>query len=456
MRNEASLLTRRQVPESDEKYQSERARQGEAIPRSYHFGATALEHYEQGEKEFLRKDFDLLLFRLHRLLQFCGAEKRKAFVQEEMDSMFDTPQLHTELRTYFQEDLSDFSAENMCLKIRNGVISDELLYTAAKRHLMSIERREQFLQEAARKIKMEFITALREGVSSGFLPKIVLQSLSRMESVTIYLRDTMGNTQSMQSGELASCDAVSRKIGILSELAQESSFSQLRNALFHEFLHILSGQSITMQTGAQGDAGESVIFLKKIGVKITGSTARYTWLNEAITEWLALKLSGYTSDQNERAYKGSMAYIAERKELDRLLESGVEKSTVVEAYFENFPTNQPVALIRLIQKINEFEGKFGFSQLENKQIMNGILTDLSDFEPIPMNEQWYKLSPEDQKDLRMLCVMISVGAHRETSVERKIVFLEGVSQAQSQFEDIKDALEDIQSQFGRRIRIVFL
>ncbi|MBP6889626.1 MAG: hypothetical protein KBC83_04530 [Candidatus Moranbacteria bacterium] len=453
MRNEAKFLTRRQVPESDGAYQSERALQGKSLPR-YHFGSTALEQYEKGNPRFLQKDFEILLFRLQSLLEFHGGENRKAFVQQEMNNMFGTPELQAELRTYFQEDLSDFSVSSLRLKIKEGLISTEFLSTVARQHAVNMEKKEHFLQEAAREIKTEFAAALREGVSSGFLPEIVLQSLSRIESATTYLRDTMGNTQSMRSGELASCQPVSREIGILSELVQESSRSHLRNALFHEFLHIISGQSITMQISTQENTTNTSIFLKKTGVKIAGSTDRYTWLNEAITEWLASKLSGYTSDPDTKAYKGSLAYIGERKELDRLLDSGLEESTVIGAYFENFPTNQPRALARLIKRINELEGTFGFAQLENKQTMNNILTDLVEFEPIPMNDQWYQLRAADRKDLRALCVTISVGAHREALVERKIVFLEGRAQVQSQFEDIKDALADIQSQFGRRVRIV--
>lgn len=97
----------------------------------------------------------------------------------------------------------------------------------------------------------------------------------------------------------------------------------------HEMMHALSGEtSMLEECSFRETTWVSIRNIRK-GVRYkVDLSARFDWLNEAITETLTLKLAG---DGQDYAYRG------ERTLYDLILsKSGIDPSLFLDAYFENF------------------------------------------------------------------------------------------------------------------------
>jgi len=422
MREENACKIRRQVPESDAMYQKERNILRNAVHERA-FGSWGLHHYDramedrnmilgleqtpQSQREArqqtsaihrmiarggrstesalkeslldrsreLRTSFVSLAEDLIKLNSGNAYKGRKNFILGEINTMFDLPEMKDELKRHFGDNNSGLTAPNLLNKVIDGSISDELLYAVAKRHAENFREQETRFEKIVQESKMEFSIAIKKAVTEGFLPETALSSLHRLDSVIVNLHDRLNDLLSPRSGGTE----ISGKITVSNEELQESVIPRLKHTLFHEFLHELSGKSITIQEGI--DYGSSRISHKKVGVSLNSIEASHspnTWINEAITEWLALKLSGYAGDSGRSAYKGSYGYPTERRELDRLFDAGLEEGVVTEAYFEDFITDQPKEekgryFRKLFQRIADIDGKAGFARLENKYILHNII-----------------------------------------------------------------------------------
>lgn len=139
--------------------------------------------------------------------------------------------------------------------------------------------------------------------------------------------------------------------------------------IFHEFLHALSGHvwhnEITTGEGYVGKLGLKFappdMRQSVLGFRLNFSDTakrppaqRMVWLNEAVTEYLALRIavfSGY-STTNE-----SNAYYYERCVLKKMLDAGIPLQVFVDAYFESVshfvPENRMPAYRKLSRMIRE-------------------------------------------------------------------------------------------------------
>jgi len=103
----------------------------------------------------------------------------------------------------------------------------------------------------------------------------------------------------------------------------------------HEMMHAVSALALLSEQSAEGNTVGMRI--QRMGLLIEG---RFRWLNEAVTEYLAIKATGR---------KDSNSYKTEREILQTMIDRGVPEHLFVEAYF----SNQPLALKKLIKVINE-------------------------------------------------------------------------------------------------------
>gem|GEM_PF-6717096 len=339
----------------------------------------------------------------------------------EVRSMFSVPEIQDELQKHFGGDLSQFSPMKLCSKINDGSISGELLYAAAKRHAERMEKQREQLEEIGIQVKKEFKEAVIAAVARGALPKSAEESLPRVDSVRFGLIDRLLSPNSTTAGT----HNASGKITASSEQLQPEVLETLKSTFFHELLHEISGVSITVPVNKGGGFSE-----RKSGLVLSpssgGSHKPNVWLNEAVTESINLELLPISNDKEEGAYNGSLAYVDERKELDRLYGLGLEKELVTNAYFENFSSDQPKEkrgehYAKLLKRINELEGKFGHARLENKFIIDQIKTDMQD-EGVYLRESEFTGSglPEGTKTFS---VSISVGGRNEAIVTKKFMFI---------------------------------
>lgn len=467
--------TRRQVPESDPIYQEERERWKKAYSNDV-FGARELSIYdgnmrmherivgqnrdleaelskienkdderaqslsgtmqinsEFAEKmlrektEYLRKSFKRLAEDLSELLNQSGYEDRKKYILGEVGKMFGAPEVQDELKRHFGDDLSEFTAINLFIKVIDGSISDEFMYAVAKRHVEDIREQEAQLEKIVEETKTEFKTAVTEAVANGSLPETAAEALHRIDSVVVSLSDRLLAVQSSKLGEADD----SGKIRVSNEQLQAHLVPRLKKTIVHEFLHELSGKSVTVRTKI--DDGPHQIhhaFHRKTGVALNDPDLWYSpnrWLNEAITEWLAIRLSGYKGDTRESAYKGSYSYPTERQELDHLFASGLEDDVVTNAYFENFSSDQPKGekgkhFAKLVQRINAVEGQAGFAKLENEHIMHEVEYQMYNryahpAENVTVNKD--TLPPE----AKIFNITISIGTSEQTTITKKFVYM---------------------------------
>jgi hypothetical protein len=316
-----------------------------------------------------------------------------------------------------------------------------------KRHLENIKRQKTELERITQETKIEFKKSVENAVKNGWLPKSIIEKLSRIDSVTVGLNDVFLDLKTTTE---ATMDGHGRMF-VNNDLLQEKILPRLKQTLFHEFLHELAGKSITIFTDSKYDL--ATISNRKSGVSIFNSSREYRpnrWLNEAITEWLALELSGYKN--LKKGYKGSESYTVER----------LEKNLVVEAYFENFSSDQPkerreVYFTKLIQRINQIEGPKGFTKLENQQIAVEIEKIFYHAYINPVE----KVKSETSPDAKFFDITLTIGTDPETVIEKKFVRViksimsddRPTSSMEEQQKQLSNVLESVKDIFGGKAKI---
>lgn len=386
-----------------------------------------------GAPEYLRKDFHDLFLQIDELLLSSLYDERKRLIVKEVRRMFNTPEIQDELTRHFGSDFSGFTPLEFALKIVDGTISNQLLYYMAKKHLEHLSQQERLLEEIVEETKNEFKLAVESAVEQGFLPAAAAQALARLDNVSVKMEDRLMNIWSGKLGESATLG----RITVSNEQLQSKLIPRLKKTLFHEFLHEIAGRSISVYSQERIINGMrrqvNRVIYRKNGVQLMIADPNRSlrdwhtpneWLNEAITEWLALTLSGYNLDDQESAYGGSNSYPEERKELDRLFSLGLEPEVVVKAYFENITSDQPAKeraehFACLIQRINELDGKFAFNRLENQHIMNDLLTILLNRGVFPLES----LPRFEDPTAKIFQVEITIGTSLEASNTRSFCFV---------------------------------
>lgn len=411
--------------------------------------------------EFLRGSFKELMKNALILMMQEGYDSRKKYILEEFNKLFNISEIQKEFKNNFGNNFSEATAANFWIKFEKGLISDEFLYAMAKRHEEDIKEQKMQLDKIVGETKVDFKTAVLEAVKKGFLPEITKEVLPRIDSVAVDLSDRFN---SIQLSTMGSND----KFGIISvsnEQLQENLIPRLKKILYHEFLHELSGKSIVVETRIDDSPNQvNHFFHEKSGVALNKPDLEYSpnrWINEAITEWLAIKLSGYNGNTLENSYNGSNSYVIERQELDRLFSLGLEESSVTNAYFENFLSdqlneNKGQYFVELIKKINDIEGEAGFIRLENKHIMHEVEFEMYNKYVHPVEDNFVK--KEDSSDeTKIFNITISIGTTEQNTITKKFVYIAQPSISENisigdQWDQVEKILDYIEKKFNRRVR----
>lgn len=410
----------------------------------------------------LRSEFKHLAKQLHLFSGQKGEaySKRELFAWTELVQMLDDPEIQQELKKHFKEDLSDFFPLNFYLKVADGSLPSETLYQAAKRHEARIHEQEQALLTFVEEKKKEFRQFIEQRVSSRQLPQTALEGLGRIDRVTIHISDTLADLESTTVGHFDR----HQRIGIANENLIAGEMDAVKKTLFHEWLHAISGSSINVETrtyppiAADGDPTKfHSAYQKKVGLSVANGSAGYasfSWLNEAVTEDLAVALTGRTPNDTEGFYKGSNSYPEERQELDRLRAMGLEEDLLMKAYFENFSTGQAKEergkyFQALIKRIDALEGPQGFTRLENESILRRVRDSLSQTFILPVKDSDHQ--GETDKHIRFT---VSVGHQSKTTIEGSFSFTpidyEGAPTPEEQWNRAKKQLDIAIAPFGRK------
>lgn len=410
---------------------------------------------------YLRSSFQELAKDLLILSRKSEDAFRQEFAREQIIAMLTIPTI----TAFFAKDmtgqaLSEFSLEQLALLMTEKLPS-ELLYKAALQHLENIKIQKEYLAEFVIKTKEEFKEVVRREVEKQILPLTAESALIRLDSTDVQLWDNLTNLNSLTVGTHSSTGQIRiSNLQLLPDL-----LPVLRHSLFHEFLHELSGKSTTIRSITDGP-GQPIhtIESRKAGLVLRDKENLHnpnTWLNEAITEWLALQLSGVEGETlGGNSYKGS--YIAEREALEKLMKSGLNSYLVVNAYFENFSSEIPQEekgkyFTALIQKIEELEGPGGFSRLENNFILDSSAEFLSNAYAYPGNASSFDHDIL-QSTGKLFTIKITVGRSELTKVERDFLLVAqtintetGTITPEEQWNKVQEILHYLELRFGKKI-----
>ena len=181
--------------------------------------------------------------------------------------------------------------------------------------------------------------------------------------------------------------------------------------------------------------------------------ARYEWFNEAVTEWLALRLSRFNNGQNDSfsSFKGSTKYTKERRWLDDLFLLGLEEEFVIRALFENIDQDDDASLekseffVKLKQRVGELKrDPEAFERLDNQFKLESFTRLL----PWPVQEKDHGLNYNTSlpNGTRVFDLSLRFGSEKSTASRDMIISLwpdnDGYS-SEDKYVQITQALDDL-------------
>ena len=250
----------------------------------------------------------------------------KRFISESLGS----PEIRTELEKYLTEELTEAKSFVGALdKIPNG-----LFLVMLKHHQESyLNRNKEFSEETFPKLREFFLARLPELIKSG-VPVDLEEAAVRANEMKGYLADSLG-TARMEPGISGTSNAQTGRIGLSDSVTDSKKIEEI---VFHELMHAISGKSPVLETNdpnpmirIQNDRS-GVSFMKQKSIP-----PRFTWLDEAVTEELTLKVAGKVPKQNE-VYKQEIAMLGLLRVQGK---KPIPDNTVYAAYFEGYDTADP-------------------------------------------------------------------------------------------------------------------
>ncbi len=306
-------------------------------------------------------------------------EKRIDFINQELVDMFSGDPTSKNLSDYLGLTPNQLTADGIRTALKDWSIPFEFLIDALKRHHKHIQERERAAEIFLEKVKANVIVALEKANKEGWLAVVIEKIKKRFNHAHTMVMDRLNDPFSTTVAHHETTGV----IGVYSEQLIDIEPKTLQKNMMHELLHDASGNalkhilsSLTVESQESGDWKNSVelVVSNKSGVsRKTLEGVRFVWLNEAITEWLTLRLSRFSNNKPDSFsnYKGSSSYTDERKELDRLFALGLEENIVLRAFFEDAQVgdgnDQPPYFTKLLERINQLEGnQHAFHRLDNK------------------------------------------------------------------------------------------
>ncbi len=221
----------------------------------------------------------------------------------------------------------DFTPEIISDLLEGGAIDDELLLGIFENHIKIFKIKEAEFKERADDFKKDFTREAVKLIDDGYLTLSQDDLARRIEDTPIILTDGVNDKYASYR------DWVVRISTTVKEQDQ-------RHAVFHELVHAVVGGRILKETKFEGFESGNLIETKsglsiKTKFERTGglSKRKFNALNEAVTEEIAIKLSG-----------SGGSYVEERFNLLKLINengAGIPEEVFIEAYCENFDPENP-------------------------------------------------------------------------------------------------------------------
>lgn len=209
--------------------------------------------------------------------------------------------------------------------LKEGAVDAELLWEMTRLHVSEFQRKAELLAKKIERYQEEFTNRVLSAIDEGWLP---LTKEAVQKRLRVWPKDFL---DPISVGYLAKEGHGTIRVNIkLLEMGNEA----LRHTVFHEGVHALEGKSIITYEDEDGD---SVVKEQKRGLGMLAAgpnTAEkkvktyFEWLNEAVTEEVALRLLGGPQEKE--------GYQMERIALDDLIKRGVQEELFFKAYFENY------------------------------------------------------------------------------------------------------------------------
>lgn len=372
--------------------------------------------FEIAERE-LRLAFLRLRLGILRSERLLLPARRREFIRERLVRMFGEGEESEAVRSALGRDVSQVEPASVLAAVLDMEGSSFVLAAGAERNLEDFSLQREEFAGFAERCKEEFREAVKHAVADGTLPGAALVNLHKIDSVGIVLADRL-NPADVTTRHSGSHQA--NVIRIYSDDFVPQRLAQVRKILFHELLHDISGSAVRLAEprGERPTNGQGGIGLRlreeRSGLKLRPSAesghAPFRWLNEAITEYLTLELSGYREEERGEVDAG---YVPERATLERLISSGLSRDLVLRAYFENLDAPEPgekagARFGELVREIDALEGQRGFARLENGFLMREVEHILSEGNFVP-SEQWEATFPERPAGLVTRDIEVSVG-----------------------------------------------
>lgn len=374
------------------------------------------------------------LFRevLHDLLirtRFEPDTERTDFLYKNVCSLLVDPGVMSEIKRYIT---GEYSLTNVVIGLSE--IPAEILYRMLVIHQARMQEWKRRTEEFMENTKKEFFEAITREVQAGRL----YVDLSLVETRLSYVVGKMADRLDCPDSRTLATHDANGVIRIYNSELMGDRLEYIRHLLFHELTHELAGRSIRIITEKTWKSvPERRVYDRKSGVQMRHDeggaviTRRFRWLNEAITEWYALRLSGFIDEKSNESgmYKGSPCYIKERKELDRLFALGLPEKLVLAAYVENIHEEQQlnergVAFAALLRKIREIETEPGaFERLEHSYAMREVESLLED-ERIYTVEEDVSFEQTSPRGTLLYPITFSVGIQPRFRVTKSFYALE--------------------------------
>ena len=229
---------------------------------------------------------------------------------------------------------------------------DDVYIDLITQHVEQYNDREQQFEAILPILRQSFQTRLERAIHEGRIPQIVSEVANRrmgdldivlVDALSTHLDDYTGayNVDAEQikiaeqtwddSGEESFLDKIFGKRPQSQDEEQEVPRT-LEHVYTHEMLHFLAGRTILSSVDIEQDF-EGEIIHQRGGLRYNTPNRRFQWLNEAVTEGLAVEFMGG---------KDKGIYRRER-ELLRLLQTKgkteLPEDLFIDAYFENYDPN---------------------------------------------------------------------------------------------------------------------
>lgn len=295
-------------------------------------------------------------------------------------------------------------------------IPDSLIENLFSAHIQKMtERQHEFEDNELPALLSVIDQKITHAIQSGALPVSRSRWQKTKDSTTVIVRDSLRNVDGTEGNAN----------GAIISISPDTSFEQKIHIAIHEFIHRLAGKLLIKTTvieteDAQPVATEVDYITARGGLLFQGlfyRSPKRQWLNEAVTEDLAMEINGQES---------SDAYTTERQLLETLVQAlgPGSRELLRTVYFERYDVNKAstkrlVRYKQLTQFVNAKLGSNFLNRLEKflnqQRTETGDLLGTSDGASIAITK-WRELGPnfsdylkkwsEQERELTQLALRI--------------------------------------------------